>query len=190
MLASLSQESEISIEGWTPGIQETPDTPDVNINFSVEPETFEEWSQAGLLPSLVNTVQSMEQGLDKANIAILGLHRDFSAMGGVMADTIHALDCRQQSLQTTVGKPRPVPGVIAGSLWEALSIMGQAPQTSGLDLSNLDVQARLGSLAAAMTATGQDVATLRVEKTALAADVQNLGQQLAMTLEIAIELWS
>jgi hypothetical protein len=132
----------------------------------------------------------MERGLNKANIAILGLHRDFSAVGGVMADSIHALDCQQQSLQTRMGRPRPVPGVMAGSVWEALAIMGQGTQTSGLDSSRLDVQARLGSLAAAMTATGQDVASLRVERAALVADVQNLGQQLATTLEIAVDLRS
>jgi hypothetical protein len=34
----------------------------------------------------------MEQGLKKANVTILGLHQDFSAMGGVMSDDIHALD--------------------------------------------------------------------------------------------------
>jgi hypothetical protein len=73
LLASPSEDSEISTERG-PGIQEAPDTPDVNINVAVQPETFEEWTQASLLPSLIETLQEMEQGLDKANIAILGLH--------------------------------------------------------------------------------------------------------------------
>jgi hypothetical protein len=132
----------------------------------------------------------MEQGLDKANIAILGLHRDFGAMGGVMADDIHALDCRQQSLQTTVGKPRAIPGVMAGNVWEALSVIGENSQSLGPDSSALDVQARLGSLGASMTVAAQDAATMRVEKNVLADKVQHLGQQLSSTLEIAVGLWS
>jgi hypothetical protein len=46
-MASPSEDSEISTEGRVPGIQEAPDTPDVNINYTVEPEIFEEWSQVG-----------------------------------------------------------------------------------------------------------------------------------------------
>ena len=130
----------------------------------------------------------MEQGLDKANIAILGLHRDFSAMGGVMGDDIHALDCRLHSLRTTIKKPRTIPGVIASNVWEALSIMGQGSQAPGLDSAALDIQARLGSLAASLTVTNQDASTLRVEKTALAAVVQGLETQLASTLEITLGL--
>jgi hypothetical protein len=42
----------------------------------------------------------MEQGLNNANIAILGLHQDFSYMGGVMVDDIHPLDCHLKPLQT------------------------------------------------------------------------------------------
>jgi hypothetical protein len=45
---------------------------DVDINFTVEPESSEEWTQAGLLPSPIKTLRVMEQGLDKANIGILG----------------------------------------------------------------------------------------------------------------------
>jgi hypothetical protein len=143
-----------------------------------------------LLPSLVETLRSMEQGLDKANIAILGLHRDFGAMGGVMADDIHALDCRQQSLQTTVGKPRAIPGVMAGNVWKALSVIGENSQSLGPDSSALGVQARLGSLGASMTVAAQDAATMRVEKNALADKVQHLEQQLSSTLEIAVGLRS
>jgi hypothetical protein len=43
-------------------------------------------------------------------------------MGGVMADKIHALDCHLQSLWTIMGKPRSVPGFVAGNIWEALSL--------------------------------------------------------------------
>jgi hypothetical protein len=132
----------------------------------------------------------MEQGLDKANITILGLHRDFSAMGGVMSDDIHALDCRQQSLNTTVGKPRSIPGIMAGNIWEALSVMGQNSQAPGLDSVALDIQDRLGTLAASLIVTNQDASILRIEKTDLAAVVKNLEQQLASTLEISLGLRS
>jgi hypothetical protein len=53
----------------------------VDINFSVDLDDFEEWRQAGLPPSTVKALHMMEQGLDKkANLAVLGLLRDFSAM--------------------------------------------------------------------------------------------------------------
>ena len=157
-MASPSEDSEISAEERGPGLQETPDTPDININFSVEPETFEEWSQVGLPASLVETVGALQQGLDKANIAILGLHRDFSAMGGVMTDDIHVLDCRLQSLDTLVGKPQPITGAMAGNIWEALSYIWQIPHSLRMDSAALDVQGRLGSIAASMTVANQDIA--------------------------------
>jgi hypothetical protein len=54
-------------------------------------------------------------------------------MGRVMADNIHVLDCHLQSLCTTVGKPRSIPGVMAGgNVWEALFVMGQDTQAPGL----------------------------------------------------------
>jgi hypothetical protein len=111
-------------------------------------------------------------------------------MGGVMSDDVHALDCHQQSLNTTVGKPRSTPGIIAGNVWEALSVMGQNSQIPGLDLVALDIQDRLGSLAASLIVTNQDASILWIEKTDLAAVVKNLEQQLASTLEISLGLQS
>ena len=73
LMPSPSEDSEISVEPRTPGIH-TPDTPEVDLNFVVKAETYSEWTQGGLPTSLGITIQSMEQGLDKANIAILGLH--------------------------------------------------------------------------------------------------------------------
>jgi hypothetical protein len=188
LMASPSEDSEISGEERAAGIQDAPDTPDVNIGFTVEPETFEEWSRVGLPESLIDTLRALQQGLDKANIAILGLHRDFSAMGGVMADDIHALDCRVQSLVTLVGKPQPIPGVMAGNIWEALSCMGQTPFSARMDSSAQDVQERLGSIAASLAVMNQDAATQRTEKAALTSVVQGLEQQLASTLGIALDL--
>jgi hypothetical protein len=102
---------------------------------------------------------AMQQGLNKANITILGLHRDLSNIRGVISDSIHALDCHLQSLQTTVGKPRSLPDVMAVNNWEARSVMGQNTHLPGLDLAALDVQASLGSLAALLTGTNQDTTT-------------------------------
>jgi hypothetical protein len=189
-MASPSDDSEISVEGRLPGTQEAPDTPDVNINYIVEPEVFEEWTQAGLPATLIETLEAMQQGLDKANIAILGLHRDFSAMGGVMSDDIHTLDCRLESVITMVGKPQAIPGVMAGNIWEALTVMGQGPRSPGLDSAALDVQERLGSMAASLTVTQQDAAAQRVERTALTAAVRSMEQQLESTLQVALALRS
>ncbi len=58
----------------------------------------------------------MEQAIEKANMAMLGLHWDFSTMGALLAEDIHALDIRYRTLQTSVGVPRPVSGIAASSL--------------------------------------------------------------------------
>ena len=188
LMPSPSEDSEISVEPRTPGIH-SPDTPEVDLNFVVEPEVYHEWTQGGLPPSLGSTIRSMEQGLDKANVAILGLHRDFSAMGAVMAGDVHALDCRVEKLQTTLGKPRSVPGMMGGSAWEILSGIGENlasnPSSSAVVT---DIQTRLGSLAANLSASQQDVTALRVEKNALYSTVEQLESQLTATLEIALNL--
>ena len=73
-MASPSEDSKISTEGRVLGIQEAPDTPDVNINYTVKPKTFEEWSQIGLAnqdaatlkvekAALTTMVQGLEQHL-------------------------------------------------------------------------------------------------------------------------------
>ena len=96
-----TEDSEISADARTPGIQ-APDTPDVEVNFSVEPKAYAEWTEAGLPPTLIDTLQSMEQGFEKANGAILGMHRDFSAMGASSRMTFTLLivvwnECRPPS---------------------------------------------------------------------------------------------
>jgi hypothetical protein len=119
LMASPSEASDISVEGHTPGIH-MPDTPEVDMDFGIDPEVFVEWKEAGLPASMVDALHAMEQGLDKANLEVLGLHRDFGAMGAVMAEDIHALDCRLQSLRTTVGNPKAIPGVVAPlATWRA-----------------------------------------------------------------------
>ena len=189
LMASPSEDSEISGEPQTPTVL-MPDTPDVDVDFNIDPEAFSEWKEAGLPFAMVDALHAMEQGLDKANLAVLGLHRDFGAMGAVMADDIHALDCRLQSLRTTVGNPKSIPGVVAANLWEAVSVMGsrdqQAPRET--DSSAADTQTRLGSLAAGLTFAKQETSALRAEKDALGATVSNLERQLGSTLEIAIDL--
>jgi hypothetical protein len=93
LLSLLSKDSGISTEGWTSGVQ-MPETPEqVDMEFAVDPEAFEEWKETGGLPSLmVEALHAMEQGLDKANLAVLGLHWDFNTIRLVMADDIHTLD--------------------------------------------------------------------------------------------------
>jgi hypothetical protein len=56
LMASPSDDSKISVQGRVPGNQEAPDTPDVTINYTIDPETFEEWSQAGLPALLIETL--------------------------------------------------------------------------------------------------------------------------------------
>jgi hypothetical protein len=188
LLASSAKDSEISADKRSPGIH-AQDTLDIDVDFTVEPETYKEWNQVGLPPSLVSTIQSMEQGLDKSNTAILGLHRDFSAMGGVMADDVHALDCRVERLQTTVGLPKAVPGVLNGNVWDVLQAMDETNATNPTSsVAAIDVQTRLGSLAASATAAQQELSSLLVEKDGLASNVARLETQLTATLEIAVDL--
>jgi hypothetical protein len=188
LLLSPADDSEISADARTPGVH-IPDTPEVDLNFSVDPETYEAWAEVGLPVSLVTTLQAMEQGLDKANVAILGLHRDFGAMVGVMSDDVHALDCRVERLQTSVGLPKPVPGVMAGNVWEALAAVAEGfamgPSSS---VGAIDIQTRLGSLAASATLAQREVEALRVEKNVLSDTVVQLELQLATTLEITLNL--
>jgi hypothetical protein len=135
----------------------------------------------------------MEQGLDKANLAVIGLHRAFSRMGAVMADNIHALDCQLQSLHTMVGNPKAIPGMVAAAnLWEALAFVGSVGRSlpTASDPSDIDVQTCLGSLAAGLTVAKQETSSLRAEKDALGVSVVSLERQLGSTLEIAIELRS
>jgi hypothetical protein len=160
LLASSAKDSEISADKRSPGIH-AQDTPDIDVDFTVEPETYKEWNQVGLPPSLVSTIQSMEQGLDKSNTAILGLHRDFSAMGSVMADDVHALDCRVERLQSTVGLLKAVPGFLNGNVWDVLQAMGETNATNPTSsVAAIDVQTRLGSLAASATAAQQELSSL------------------------------
>ena len=189
LMASPSEDSEISGEPQTPTVL-MPDTPEADIDFGSDPEAFAEWKSVGLPADMVDALHAMEQGLDKANSAVLGLHRDFGAMGAVMADDIHALDCRLQSLRATVGNPRAITGVVASNLWEALATVGDKgpvlPREA--DPAAIDTQTRLGSLAAGLTFAKQETSALRAEKDALGAAVSNLEHQLGSTLEIAIEL--
>ncbi len=46
LLSSPAEDSEISADARTPGIQ-APDTPKVDVNFSVEPEAYAEWDRCG-----------------------------------------------------------------------------------------------------------------------------------------------
>jgi hypothetical protein len=160
LLSSPAEDSKISADARTPGIH-APDTPEVDLNFSVEPEAYEEWAQTGLPPSLISTLQAMEQGLDKANVAILGLHRDFSAMGAVVSNDVYSLDCRVERLQTTVGLPQSVPGILTGSVWEVLASIGKGlAMNLASSATAIDIQTRLGSLAASSTATSQELTVL------------------------------
>ena len=188
LLSSPGEDSEISAEERTPGIQ-APDTPEVDMNFSVDPESYTEWTEGGLPTSLISTIQSMEQGFEKANGAILGLHRDFSSMGAVLADDVHALDCRLERVQTTVGPPKSVTGAVGGNVWEVLAqVGGNLDNFFGTSAAPVDIQERLGSLAAAVTVSKQELSALRVEKNSLVNSVLWLESQLTATLEIVMDL--
>jgi hypothetical protein len=87
-------------------------------------------------------LQNMEQGLDKANVAILGLHHNFSAMCGIMAHDIHAFDCCVERLQTTIGLPKSMSGVRSNGRKEA-----SKPPNSGVDnLSNTEFSQNIENL--------------------------------------------
>jgi hypothetical protein len=61
-------------QGRSAGNSRSPQFSGLQYNFTVKEEAFEEWIQESLPSTLVKTLRAMEQGLDKANIAILGLH--------------------------------------------------------------------------------------------------------------------
>jgi hypothetical protein len=77
-------------------------------------------------------------------------------MGGVMTDDIDVLDCHLGSLQTSVGDMRPMHGVMASNICEALSIMGEASHLLGPDAAAVNIQTHLGSLVATLTAANQE----------------------------------
>jgi hypothetical protein len=156
------EESESSGAGHV--ISQVPNTPEVDMGFEVDPGTFEEASQAGILETVVAALRDMAQAIDKENLAILGLHRDFGAVGGVMADDLHALDIPVQSLQTTVGTPRLIPNVVDGNVWEALAAVGSVASGSSGSAAAIDVQTRLGSLAAETRNWKQELTSVRADR--------------------------
>jgi hypothetical protein len=186
LMGSPSEESESSGAGHV--ISQVPNTPEVDMGFEVDPGTFEEATQAGIPETVVAALRDMAQAIDKANSAILGLHRNFGAVGGVMADDLHALDVRVQSLQTTVGTPRPIPNVVAGNVWEALAAVGSGASGSSGSAAAIDVQTRLGSLAAETRNCKQELTSVRADRDRMQVTVEGLKNQLAATLEIALGL--
>jgi hypothetical protein len=127
-MGSLSEDSEISDPGHV--ISQVPNTPEVDMGFEVDPGTFEEATQSGIPETVVMALRDMAQAVDKANLAILGLHRNFGAVGGVMADDLHALDIRVQSLQTKWAHQGRFPmwsPAMFGKRWPRSGVLPPAP---------------------------------------------------------------
>jgi hypothetical protein len=128
LMGSLSEDSEISDPGHV--ISQVPNTPEVDMGFEVDPGTFEEATQSGIPETVVMALRDMAQAVDKANLAILGLHRNFGAVGGVMADDLHALDIRVQSLQTKWAHQGQFPmwsPAMFGKRWPRSGVLPPAP---------------------------------------------------------------
>ena len=78
---------------------------------------------------------------------------------------------------------------MGGTVWEVLGeVGGNLENLFGARSAPIDIQERLGSLAAAATVSNQDLCALQVEKNGLVSSVSQLESQLAATLEIALEL--
>jgi hypothetical protein len=71
LLASHLEASKILTNRHVLGMQEAPETPDINLNFTIEEETVDGWKEVGLPAMLIDTLRATEQGLDKVNITIL-----------------------------------------------------------------------------------------------------------------------
>jgi hypothetical protein len=106
-----------------------------------------------------------------------------------VADDLHELDICVQSLQTTVGTPRPIPNVVTSNVWEALAVVGSVASTgSSGNSAAIDNQTCLGSLAVEIMTCKQELTAFKADRGRMQVAAEGLEDQLASTLEIALGL--
>jgi hypothetical protein len=146
--------------------------------------------------NLQDSLGALESKVDKANAAILGLHRDFCAINNIITEDLIKLDQRLKGrLKSSIGRPLAMDHVLVTNVWDVLAQLdtrvSEMSPPEGLDSNHpmmIDVQTRLGSLAIGLTSADHRMTSLKQEGEGMRSEIGGLSQGLTSSLQVILGL--